>query len=116
MIVLEYMSNGDLRDYLNKLPRPRLASSQGVLKSLYLLPPPSSGDMSSSASLGKLCVQFCRQIASGMEYLSKKGFVHRDLAARNILVAANTICKVSTHSHPPSSDGFVWCIHILSDC
>ena len=30
MIVLEYMSNGDLRDYLNKLPRPRLASSQGV--------------------------------------------------------------------------------------
>ena len=49
-----------------------------------------------------------------MEYLSKKGFVHRDLAARNILVAANTICKVSTHSHPPSSDGFVWCVHILT--
>ena len=96
MIVLEHMSNGDLREYLNKLPRPRLASSLAgsSWNSLYLPPPPSSGDKSSSASLGKLCVEFCRQIASGMDYLSKKGFVHRDLAARNILVAANKTCKV----------------------
>ena len=44
---------------------------------------------------GHELLSYCRQVASGMVYLSSKGFVHRDLAARNILVSDDRICKVS---------------------
>ncbi len=44
--------------------------------------------------LPHLLLRFCREIASGMDYLSNKSFVHRDLAARNILIGADNICKV----------------------
>jgi serine/threonine protein kinase len=40
-------------------------------------------------------LNMCTDIAKGMCYLSKKGFVHRDLSARNILITENLSARIS---------------------
>ena len=57
--------------------------------SFYLRP----GQMTQPDILLSL-LNYSKQTAAGMKYLSSKSFVHRDLAARNILVTKDCICKV----------------------
>lgn len=74
MIILEYLPRGDLRHYLTTIKPRNTSTTKGLAKTL---------------------LKFCRQISSGMNYLSFKGFVHRDLAARNILVTDEGECKIA---------------------
>ncbi|XP_065907466.1 uncharacterized protein [Dysidea avara] len=81
-LVLEYLSNGDLKTFLKNNNRP-----------VHRL------------------VKYMVDVAMGMHYLSEKGFVHRDLAARNIFMDENELCKVGdfgllreTTKHEDSED------------
>uniref|UniRef100_A0A1I8EVW7 receptor protein-tyrosine kinase n=1 Tax=Wuchereria bancrofti TaxID=6293 RepID=A0A1I8EVW7_WUCBA len=69
MIVIEYMENGSLDQFLRK-------NDNGILKLMQI-------------------IDMLRGIAAGMKYLTEKGFVHRDLAARNVLVDSNLLCKIA---------------------
>lgn len=64
-IVLEYLPNGNLGQFLTRESKP----------------------------VEKL-VKYMLDIAVGMHYISAKGLIHRDLAARNIMVGKSEICKV----------------------
>jgi serine/threonine protein kinase len=73
LLVLEILQRGDLRHYL-----------------LHMRPDEEGTVRVNAPTL----LKYCRQVASGMAYLSSKAFVHRDLAARNILVSWDDTCKV----------------------
>eukprot|EP00080_Pristionchus_pacificus_P018100 PDM78120.1 vab-1 [Pristionchus pacificus] len=71
MIVAEFMENGSLDQFL------RSRDARG-------------DTMNMGTMIGMM-----NGIASGMKYLTEKGFVHRDLAARNVLVDEKLTCKIS---------------------
>ncbi len=71
--MLELLKKGDLRSHLLRM---RSEEEEGVRID------------------DRTLLKYCRQVASGMAYLSSKAFVHRDLAARNILVSDDDVCKV----------------------
>ncbi|XP_074599989.1 insulin receptor-like isoform X2 [Brevipalpus obovatus] len=75
-VIMELMTNGDLRNYLLKH---RPDNEDGVAAT-----PPSIQEI----------WRMSAEIADGMAYLGSKKFVHRDLAARNILVANDLTAKI----------------------
>lgn len=68
-IITEFMTHGNLLDYLRECNREEV----DAVVLLYM----------------------ATQISSAMEYLEKKNFIHRDLAARNCLVSENHMVKVA---------------------
>ena len=77
-IVMEYMENGDLHQFLQDYEP---ATSDSVLQPNQL---PVS-----------ILLYMAVQIASGMRYLASLKYVHRDLATRNCLVGQNFVVKIS---------------------
>ncbi|KAK9880670.1 hypothetical protein WA026_011907 [Henosepilachna vigintioctopunctata] len=71
-MLFEYMSEGDLHEFL-------IANS------------PNEGRSLTQNQFLHIAIQ----IAQGMEYLSENHYVHRDLAARNCLVSKDLIVKIS---------------------
>ncbi|XP_054647491.1 tyrosine-protein kinase ITK/TSK isoform X2 [Dunckerocampus dactyliophorus] len=67
-LVLEFMENGCLSDYLRT----------------------KKGTLSQDAML-----EMCLDVSEGMAYLEMSNFIHRDLAARNCLVSKNNVVKLS---------------------
>ena len=78
-IVMEYMENGDLSQFLQKY---QLLEDKEMTVYSNQLPP-------------SVLVYMAIQIASGMCYLTSLNYVHRDLATRNCLVGKNFQIKIS---------------------
>ena len=78
-IMMEYMENGDLNNYLQQFEFTTKTDN-----------PPAENEIRLDA-----LVYMSYQIASGMNYLSSCKFIHRDLAARNILVGADNSIKIA---------------------
>ena len=80
-IMMEYMENGDLNNYLQQFEftNKTVSENQPVENEIRL----------------DALVYMSFQIASGMKYLSSCKFIHRDLAARNILVGVDYTVKIA---------------------
>ncbi|CAI7996008.1 Fibroblast growth factor receptor 2 [Geodia barretti] len=108
MLVLEYVTHGDLLTYLRNsregdegATNPKAAPYLEPKGAYSKLPPRAPGQEGEGEEEEdhKLTetdlLSFARQIAAGMEFLASLSVVHRDLACRNILVCENSLVKIS---------------------
>lgn len=82
LMVVEYMENGDLNQFLNK----RKPCDMQNFRASQMAP-----DILSMDTL----IHMSSQIAAGLKYLHSEGFIHRDLATRNCLVGPAFQVKIS---------------------
>ncbi|KAI0984474.1 hypothetical protein GJ496_000841 [Pomphorhynchus laevis] len=87
IVVVEYAKYGNLRNYLRaRRPPDYLFTALNDHQ-----PISDKSDMLATSDL----IEFCLQIAKGVDFLHFNKCIHRDLAARNVLLAENKICKVA---------------------
>lgn len=79
-LLFEFMSNGDLNEFLRSC-------------SPYL--PPHAIHQPGEQLSHPDMLRIAQQIASGMVYLSERKYVHRDLATRNCLIDENMVVKIA---------------------
>ena len=77
-IVMEYMENGDLHQFLQDFE-----------------PSTTENDLQPNQLPVSILLYMAVQVASGMRYLASLNCVHRDLATRNCLVGQNFVVKIS---------------------
>ena len=87
-LLFEYMSKGDLNEFLRKQSPDHFIIRN---RSTELLSHPQ--DRPKLDHFQQL--EISKQLASAMMYVSGKGYVHRDLATRNCLVGDDLVVKIS---------------------